>query len=65
MDPNANLERQREITAELHQLEAPLAAHGDELVQIARLGAELAELAQALDAWLSQGGFAPDDWKRW
>jgi hypothetical protein len=59
MDPNANLQRQREIAAEINALEAPLAAHGDQLVHIARLGAELAELVQALDEWRRNGGFDP------
>ena len=52
MDPNANLAEQRRI----------LALPSDETTRedLARL----AELAGALDEWISGGGFLPDAWQR-
>lgn len=52
MDPKANLKRQREIAAEIVDCDLP-----DEAV--ANLGAELAELVQALDEWRLKGGYDP------
>lgn len=55
MDPNANLEEQRQIVATL--LAGPC---GD----ADNLGMRLAELAQALDEWITKGGFLPADWQK-
>lgn len=55
MDPNANLAEQRRIFATL--------TDGTANDRIARLE-RLAELAQALDEWLSGGGFLPREWQR-
>ena len=53
MDPNANLSEQlgcaRRILAED-------GAHPDDAIR-------LAELVEALDVWLSSGGFLPDRWQ--
>ena len=57
MDPDANLARQREL-AELILSEVGHAEYR------AELGTELAELAQALDEWLSRRGFPPKAWER-
>jgi hypothetical protein len=54
MDPNANLEEQRRIVARI--LAAETANHYD--------AARLADLVEALDAWISKGGFLPETWKR-
>lgn len=54
MDPNANLEEQRELA------KAILESHSWQKESIQRL----AELVQALDRWLSGGGFLPQDWNK-
>jgi hypothetical protein len=50
MDPNANLAEQRRIALSI--LEGD---DGD--------AERLAELVQALDEWLTKGGFLPDAWR--
>lgn len=52
MDPNANLAEQREITNSILNGEA---VQREDVMR-------LAELVQALDAWLESGGFLPKDW---
>jgi hypothetical protein len=47
MDPNENLSEQRRIIARLNEA-GPIA--------------RLVELVEALDGWLSKGGFVPQDW---
>jgi Ser/Thr protein kinase RdoA (MazF antagonist) len=59
MDPNANLEQQRRIIARMHALSSAENMSADDM---AELGAELAELAEALDEWLTRGGFTPSAW---
>jgi hypothetical protein len=54
MDPNACLLHLRVVARRL--LDAPGVAEDDEV-------RELAELALALDGWLTAGGFAPRDWE--
>lgn len=53
MDPNANLAEQRRIIARINE--------GAPFVEDER---RLAELAEALDEWLSNGGFLPEAWQR-
>jgi hypothetical protein len=59
MDPKANLERQRQIAAEIIALsehrDDPTEVHDD----IRPLAIELAELVQPLDQWRRNGGFDP------
>jgi len=55
MDPDANLEEQREIIARMLDPESESIDSGDAV--------RLAELAQALDEWLSKGNFLPVAWK--
>lgn len=55
MDPNCNLEEQREIAARILKNEGS-AATSDVL--------RLAELVQALDEWITKGGFLPQAWRR-
>jgi len=70
MDPDANLAEQRQIAARI------LARHTDDVRSRGRLrrGVEmsaddtddaqrLAELVQALDGWISGGGFLPAAWR--
>lgn len=52
MDPNANLAEIRKILAK-----------SDEETSILEYE-RLAELMEALDNWLSQGGFLPEAWKK-
>lgn len=57
MDPNANLKAQREIVKKLldGNTEQSLFIH---------YAVQLAELVQALDQWMSRGGFLPEAWAR-
>ena len=59
MDPNVCLEELRKLAKLI--LDPPGYVSND--TQATR-GERLAELAQALDGWLSKGGFLPKDWER-
>jgi hypothetical protein len=55
MDPNANLEEMLELAESL--------LNADRYENFPRQDAErLSELVQALDGWLSAGGFLPSRW---
>lgn len=58
MDPDANLAEQRRLAAALRD-EARTRSHDD----LARKAQRLAELVEALDGWMSRGGFAPRAWR--
>ena len=58
MDPNANLKEQREIVARL-QDDDSYVDHAD----LSATAERLAQLVQALDEWLTQGGVAPLIWR--
>ena len=60
MDPNANLERCRRLANRLIAQEENQRRSGD---NHDTAGYELAELFQALDEWISRGGFLPRAWK--
>lgn len=53
MDPTANLAEQRRIVAAV----LSGTSHHDDLTR-------LAELVEALDEWITRGGFLPTQWKR-
>lgn len=55
MDPNANLERQLELSSEM--LERDMAHE-----RVTDVGYELAEHVHALHEWITNGGFLPSDW---
>lgn len=55
MDPDANLVEQRELAAKL--VEADETSPG-----FAEDARRLAELVEALDEWISRGGFLPARW---
>ena len=61
MDPNANLERQLEITKELERL---LDVGYERDVLLVELASELVELVNGLDGWIKGGGFLPTRWQR-
>jgi hypothetical protein len=63
MDPDANLAEQRSLIASILHLN-DLDPTNDRCRQIARLGARLAELQQALDGWISERGFLPRAWRQ-
>lgn len=54
MDPNALLAEIRDLTKRSLELPTPS--------NIEDLHVELAEKVEALDEWLSKGGFLPDAW---
>lgn len=54
MDPQANIERQRELAATIIQMEDEGSPEG-----AMEYGPELAELVIALDGWRTNGGFDP------
>lgn len=56
MDPNANLEEQRRIFLALKN---PRKANGTQALQLWK---RLADLAEAMDDWLTHGGFLPKAW---
>jgi hypothetical protein len=56
MDPNATLQQIRQLTAGLLNPKAKLKNGW------AADARELAELVDALDQWLSSGGFLPSSW---
>jgi len=60
MDQNANLAEQREIVARIliQDEDSPYWNTGDSEGDAMRL----AELTQAMDEWLTRGGFLPVDW---
>ena len=68
MDPNATLQRLRELCSEAIDLtdvdpdELEHSPDRDEALEC--LAGEIAELFQALDGWLSNGGFKPSAWQR-
>lgn len=62
MDPTANLNRQRRLAKEIFALSEaePTAAN---VARLTDAGYELAELVEALDEWMTSGGFAPEAWR--
>lgn len=60
MSPDANLKRQRELAADLIALAD--STRGYDPHDIAVKAVELAELVQALDEWMTKGGFLPAAW---
>ncbi len=66
MDPNANLSETRRIVRTINEIQDACPDDGDytdrQLQQLARHANRLAELSEALDGWLSSGGFFPSRW---
>lgn len=62
MDPDAALERLRELAAEII---GRTDGESYDYVEItADLGDELAETFEGLDEWIKKGGFLPKDWRK-
>lgn len=57
MDPDANLEEQRELLKKMRDWDGKF---GQDLIE---WGQRLADLVEALDDWMSKGGFPPKAWK--
>jgi hypothetical protein len=57
MDPNANLQEQRDILKRVNDDEGEYEFDTDDLLR-------LAELVTALDEWISNGNAMPEAWKR-
>lgn len=73
MDPNANLKKQRALSAEILRLvdqlhtdatPAGVATDAKLYQRIGPLASDLAEHVEALDTWIKGRGFLPSDWKR-
>lgn len=71
MDPNANMAEQRslaaEITQKIDELEDEHAFEqlsAQERYDFLCDAGRLAELVQALDGWITSGGFLPRGWRR-
>lgn len=60
MDPNANLKEQLELAAEIIKSSDANEGYFFDPAKAVRL----AELVEALDGWLSKGGFLPGKWER-
>lgn len=63
MDPDANLNEQRQLKLELDQMGYSAANPTHQMRRIEKLE-RLAELAEAMDQWLSDGGFLPLPWRQ-
>jgi hypothetical protein len=59
MDPNACLKEIRQIIANAREMEED-GEDGDLLYDQDRF----LDLVEALDSWISKGGFLPKDWKK-
>lgn len=57
MDPNANLNEQRRLAESIHSGELTEAEQAD-------AAERLADLVEALDQWIVNGGFLPSEWAR-
>ena len=61
MDSMATLARMRELVTEIRACDETAECGLDDHERAAELGNELADLVEALDGWMSKGGFSP--WK--
>ena len=66
MDPNANLNEQRAVIAEIMTIidgsDADGNIHPDRVQDLAIAADRLAELARNIDEWIMGRGFLPLDW---
>lgn len=68
MDPNATLDELLELKDEIHKDQDAAAEEADSgeppYHQVTDREIRMAELVEALDGWLSTGGFLPRKWRR-
>lgn len=67
MDPEANLKEQRTLAEDIIDIlddETNDEQDYDVLAEVAAQAMRLAELVQAMDQWMSRGGFMPSDWAK-
>jgi len=64
MDPNTALANMRAAIAEYRRVDAERESGLATFARLAEIGAEIAESADALDGWVSRGGFLPSAWQR-
>lgn len=60
MDPNANLDEQLTLAAEI----ADMCERNDRPIGLDVKAARLADLVEAMDFWITGGGFLPARWMR-
>ena len=63
MDPNETLRELRELADKVAAQDMDVYSDPEDRADAARAG-DLAAGVQALDEWLSRGGFLPDAWER-
>lgn len=67
MDPNANIDEQLELVKEINAVVDSAADDGtltpEQTEALGDKAARLAELVEALDHWITGGGFLPTRWK--
>lgn len=59
MDPDTNLAMVRSLIKQVNE-----AADRNDYRTLGDLAGDLAEYVEALDGWISQGGFLPKAWER-
>lgn len=62
MDPDANLKEQREIREAI--LGMSEITDTDDLIRLEDKARRLVDLSEALDEWISKGGFLPQAWRK-
>lgn len=66
MDPNANLKEQRELVKQINAIQDACSEEGKftrlQECELVDAGLRLAELVEALDNWIRNGGFKPTAW---
>lgn len=63
MDPTANLKEQRQIAAQIERCSHE-ATRDDRPCGCVDRAQRLAELVEALDGWITRGGFVPAQWHK-
>lgn len=64
MDPDANLKEQLSLIRRFLDLEVNKLT-GPEMGSLVYDACRLAELVEALDGWITRGGFVPERWQPW
>jgi hypothetical protein len=67
MDPTANLKKQRELIEKFRSITEGEGSTDDftgDCYRVVCLTEDLTVLIEALDGWISKGGFLPEQWRR-